>query len=1000
VEAGGQVSSGYGRVGYDSSATGTATITGVGSEWTNRSSLEVGSYGSGVLRVEAGGQVSSPTGRLGVHAGSNGMATITGPGSSWTSSAELYIGDQGSGALRVEAGGQVSNGSGFLGYAGNDAMPAATATITGAGSKWTNKTALYVGGYGSGALTVEDGGLVTAKTLYASLEDLYGDGTISAMGAVLDEDLHFNAAQPSQAVFEFGTGGTLTVTAAGGNLGAGYKGLGSLTISEGVSVKSAGGYLGFTDNSTGMAAVSGAASQWNLDGPLYIGHSGNGTLRVDEGGVVNSQSSRIGYGPGASGTATISGAGSKWNHSSDLYVGGFGSGVLRIEEGGQVSSSDGWVGSTSTVTITGAGSQWTTRDILNVRGNGSIRVEAEGQLSTESGWLDRNVGPSEMVTVSGAGSKWINDSGIFVGVEGSGALRVEAGGLVDAGESIGSGSGLTLGHLVGGMGTATITGAGSTLTSNSGLRVGHSGSGVLRVEDGGHVVNSSAVMGVYAGATGTASVVGAGANWSNDYNLFVGQSGNGVLRAEAGGLVSSYVSYLGYYPGSSGTATITGAGSKWATGAMLQVGRLGSGSLTVEDGGLVTAGTLFASLDDLHGNGTIAAAGAVLDADLQFNAANQGAAVIGFGEGGTLTVTTGVGDLGAGYKRFGSLAIAQGAAISSSMGYLGYYAGSTGAATVTGNGSHWTNQATLYVGVEGNGALHVQEGGKVSSAQGSVGDKMGATGAVTVTGAGSMWTSSTLFVGSSGHGTLRVEAGGQVSSTTGYVGYDSGSTGAATITGVGTKWANSTKLVVGQFGAGALSITAGALVNVRGGLSIDDDGGGDSFVNLTSGGMLALWGNADDSLAQFLGLVAGTDAIRYWDASLTNWAPLTSATLGVDYSLQYQNAGDLIGYTLLTVSAPGPPGDFNFDGSVDGADFMEWQRGNSPLPNSAEDFATWQANFGLGASTPVTVAIPEPGTYALVALALASLLVGCRATRGYCGLVDPPIDGGRSPRPI
>jgi hypothetical protein len=145
--------------------------------------------------------------------------------------------------------------------------------------------------------------------------------------------------------------------------------------------------------------------------------------------------------------------------------------------------------------------------------------------------------------------------------------------------------------------------------------------------------------------------------------------------------------------------------------------------------------------------------------------------------------------------------------------------------------------------------------------------------------------------------------------------------------------------------------------------------------------MLARWGNADDSLAQFLGLVSGTDAMRYWSPSLAGWAPLTAATLGVDYSLQYKNAGDLTGYTLLTVLAPGPPGDFDFDGRVDGADFLAWQRGASPMPNSPEDLATWRANFGLGATTPATTAVPEPGTFALAGLALATLL-GCRSTRG------------------
>jgi hypothetical protein len=42
---------------------------------------------------------------------------------------------------------------------------------------------------------------------------------------------------------------------------------------------------------------------------------------------------------------------------------------------------------------------------------------------------------------------------------------------------------------------------------------------------------------------------------------------------------------------------------------------------------------------------------------------------------------------------------------------------------------------------------------------------------------------------------------------------------------------------------------------------------------------------------------------------------------------------------------------------------------------SPDDLATWQANFGLGATTPTTTAVPEPGTFALVGLAFARLLL-------------------------
>jgi hypothetical protein len=84
---------------------------------------------------------------------------------------------------------------------------------------------------------------------------------------------------------------------------------------------------------------------------------------------------------------------------------------------------------------------------------------------------------------------------------------------------------------------------------------------------------------------------------------------------------------------------------------------------------------------------------------------------------------------------------------------------------------------------------------------------------------------------------------------------------------------------------------------------------------------------------------------------------------------------------LLTVGTLPPAGDFNLDGRVDGADFLTWQRGDSPKPNSPADLATWRANLGLGAATPAATAVPEPGTLASVALALAGLPLACRSTR-------------------
>lgn len=60
-------------------------------------------------------------------------------------------------------------------------------------------------------------------------------------------------------------------------------------------------------------------------------------------------------------------------------------------------------------------------------------------------------------------------------------------------------------------------------------------------------------------------------------------------------------------------------------------------------------------------------------------------------------------------------------------------------------------------------------------------------------------------------------------------------------------------------------------------------------------------------------------------------------------------------------------GDFDSDGDVDGADFLAWQRGNSPTPLSASDLADWQTGYGGGSLTVANVAVPEPKSVCLLA---------------------------------
>jgi len=204
-----------------------------------------------------------------------------------------------------------------------------------------------------------------------------------------------------------------------------------------------------------------------------------------------------------------------------------------------------------------------------------------------------------------------------------------------------------------------------------------------------------------------------------------------------------------------------------------------------------------------------------------------------------------------------------------------------------------------------------------------------------------------------------------------------------------TAISNDLHLGYGVAGVGTLSIIDGGLVSVGGVLTVDLNGGADSSVNMGAGGMLVLAGNGGASLGDFLDLVSGTDAIRYWDPSAWEWADITGAGPG-DYTLTEDGAGR----TTLTVTAPTPSmlGDTNGDCIVEGTDYADLiaQLGGGPGDQSAdfnrdgfvnlEDFAIMRRNFRAGAGLAaapeegVVASIPEPASLILMAAGLPLLL--------------------------
>ena len=79
------------------------------------------------------------------------------------------------------------------------------------------------------------------------------------------------------------------------------------------------------------------------------------------------------------------------------------------------------------------------------------------------------------------------------------------------------------------------------------------------------------------------------------------------------------------------------------------------------------------------------------------------------------------------------------------------------------------------------------------------------------------------------------------------------------------------------------------------------------------------------------------------------------------------------------------PGDFNTDGKVDAADYVNW-RDKLGNPFTPQDYEIWKANFGagsgLGTGSGAVASVPEPIGVLPILLAIAGLVSAMHARRG------------------
>lgn len=777
VLSGGYVDAGYrAALGVGVGASGTVTVDGPGSEFEMNENMQVGDYGTGTLTIQNGGLVrQSGDVELGRQAGATGAVTVDGSGSTWINS-WLRVGDFGTGTMTVQNGGQVSSDYGLVGARSG----AGNVTVRGAGSSWTSSAELDVGSNdpgsgGTGALTVENGGLVHVGGT------MFGDGTLKLWSnGTLTLD-----------------GGTVRARTLDRTAGSFIWSSGMVHFIDNLTVDAGELFGNIISVSTNRALAAtntltvGSAAALSVEGGTLIANTLNNTGGGDFG--TTADSSVV--------VNALAGFGSSPSFNCHLrlgHAGGSGSSIYAVGAGQSLSA-------TSSLTI-------------GHDGSGTLTVFGGGDVVTAHGYVGQAGGGTGSVTVDGPDSTWTGGGVLYAGIEGAGAVTVQNGGRVDNTDGV-------LGYHGGATGAATVDGTGSAWANSANLYVGNFGAGTVTVRNGGYVSDIHAYLGAEGGSAGTVTVDGSGSTWANSGSLFIGGTDS--------------------LPGGTGDATVSG-GARLSIGDTLKL--WGGGTLTV-DAGTVTADTL-----DRTGGGSLSdtAASSVLanrlvgfgdSVSLNGNlllghAGGSGSGTHAVGAGQSLSAGT---TLTVGHDAPGTVLVSGGGDVVTAHGYVGQTASGTGSVTVDGPGSTWTGGGVLYAGVEGAGTVTVQNGGRIDNTDGVLGYHNGATGTAIVDGTGSTWANSAdLYVGNQGTGTLTVQGGGQVNNATGHVGFADGSTGTATVDGAGSTWNNSFGVYVGGSaaaagGTGELTVQNGGAVSVGRTLKVWNAG----TVNLTGGTLRA-----------------------------------------------------------------------------------------------------------------------------------------------------------------
>lgn len=433
ITNGGHVSSttnSYIAVGVGS--TGAATVSGVGSRWdTPTGFLRVGQSGNGTLNIADGGVVSSLQGFVGYDGTATGTVTVDGTGSRWTNSAELTVGYIGRGTLNIINGGVVTDTIGAIGSNGGST---GTVMVDGAGSTWTNSSTLTVGNSGNGTLTISNNGTVSAVSAKVAVnsgsQGVINIGAAAAAPAAAPGTLTLTGAAPA---LTLGATGALVFNHTNGSyqFAPGITGAGKVNVYSGTTILTANStYTGGTTIAAGTLQLGNGGTTGAIVGNV----TDNGTLAFNRSntmtfagaisgtGVVNqigtgttiltstsnsySGATNVNTGVLQAGTTNTFSPNSAVTVASagTLDLNGFNQTVAGVTNAGLINMGTGTAPGTTLTTPNYVGQSGTIaiNTYLGTDGSPSDRLVINGGTATgTSGLLITNTGPGDLTVANG-----------------------------------------------------------------------------------------------------------------------------------------------------------------------------------------------------------------------------------------------------------------------------------------------------------------------------------------------------------------------------------------------------------------------------------------------------------------------------------------------------------------------------------------------------------------------------------------------------------------------